>query len=200
MSVLPLLFVVLAASVTRGEAPDSEEDYTSLDLDLIMPSVWIYMNHSSMIWTNDETIIIVYAVKTVIDEVLESLQVSAQLTYDIELADVFVNYRKDPDDDPAANKQLHAFSVWPMFHQEFCFVYAASKRLSIYESMNRTSSDADIFYIIVPVIITSIYHALILRFQLHKTVMDAITRGPLYALQIHLSNAMPNFDRFPHYK
>lgn len=157
----------------------------------------LYINRTSITYLYDESQIIVYAVKTVIDEVLDSLGLWADLTFDFQQADVFINFKEDID---VASTRPFAWSVWPTFQQEFCFVYAASKKLTIHESMSKSTTASDVLYLILPVVLTSIYHALILRYRLKAAWFDAVSRGPLYSLQIHMASAMPNFNRFPHYK
>lgn len=157
----------------------------------------LYINRTKITFFHDESLIVVYAVKTVIEEVLESLGLWVDLTFDYHDADVFINFKEDVD---FASTHPFAWSVWPALQEEFCFVYAASKKLTIFESMSKSENDTDGLYLYMPIAITSMYHVLILRFKLKATWFDSLTRGPLYAIQMHTANAMPHFNRYPHYK
>lgn len=74
--------------------------------------------------------------------------------------DIFINYN---DNDMVYEKQFVA-SAWPHYQNRYCFIYTNSRKVPTYEILayNLTFS---MYYTILPVFISWIYHYLILHFR-----------------------------------
>lgn len=178
------LFVLLIAASGHSSA---SLNFVQVYYNLTNPSL-----HSK--WLNKEHQHISKLLIKLLSEVLTSLRLSHIVTVNFCQADVLINF---DDAFLDASKNFSVISVWPYYQEEFCFIYATSKKLTIRQSMKKSSAHHDGIYTYMPLLITSVYHMLVLRFRLKKSIFDAITRAPLYALQLHLSSAMPNFNRYP---
>lgn len=57
-------------------------------------------------------------------------------------------------------------SIWPHYQNDFCFVYANSRQISINESNRRHSNFKNtLLYFISPIVITWIYYLLLMKFK-----------------------------------
>lgn len=125
---------------------------------------------------------------------LHTLGLTAQYVDDYRDADVFINLGDEP------SLAVAAANAWPYMQGEYCFVDSRSLHLSIYASMQRQSKAFDGMYTYLPIGISSVYHMLVMRFRQRRSVFDALTGGPLYAIQMHSGSSIPNLERYPHDK
>lgn len=159
----------------------------------------VYINHTAAariepLCRHNANHLIAYVINQLVVSNLQTLRLTARYVSDYRDADVFVNL------DDEHSSAVQASSAWPYLQGEYCFIVSRSLRLSIHASVQRQSPAADGLYTYLPIVITSVYHMLVMRFRQRRTVFDAITGGPMYAIQMHSGSSMPNLGQYPHDK
>lgn len=74
--------------------------------------------------------------------------------------DIFVNY---DDDDMVYDKSMVS-SEWPHYQNRYCFIYTNSRKIPTFEMLT-TNLFHSIYFLFIPLVISWVYHYLILHFR-----------------------------------